>query len=71
MLVELNKQDLISLVVGKPPYYSVFENILVKKCGYYRGGQNDEWRWDGNELEKLSEKQLYNLYLVCRNSWKY
>jgi len=68
MKVELDKIALISLVCGEQPYYSIFEHPVVKKCGSYNGS-HDEWRWFHYELEKLSEQELYDLYILCRESW--
>ena len=70
MLVELDKKGLIRLVKGTSPYYSIFEDVLVKRCGRYSGGFNDAWSWDESELNKLSEKELFELYNTCVDSWK-
>lgn len=67
MEVNLDKKALISLVSGENPYYSIFENDLVKDCGWY--SENRGWTWYSHELEKYTEEQLYELYLLCRNSW--
>jgi hypothetical protein len=69
MTVELNKKDLISLVVGTPPYYSKFEDHLVKRCGSFTGGFADSWNWHHHELNQLSEQDLWDLYVMCRDSW--
>lgn len=69
MTVELNKDDLKSLVMGTSPYYNAFTNPLVKKCGSYTGGFVEKWSWN-SQLDKLSEKQLWDLYKTCKNSWK-
>lgn len=68
--VKLDKHDLISLLIGKPPYYNEFENPQIKQCGSYTGGMTERWDWKTTELEKLSEEKLYELYLICKNSWK-
>jgi len=69
MLLEIDKEALISLVIGQQPYYSVFEHSMVKKCGHYKGGNHDEWVWHDCSLEELSEQELYDLYILCRESW--
>lgn len=69
MKVELTKQDLISLVKGIEPYYSVFDNPIVKKCGSYAGGFSSGWDWDEYRLEELTENELWDLYILCRDSW--
>ena len=70
MLIELDRKDLISLVKGTSPYYSIFENPLVKQCGSYCGGMCDEWSWTSVYLEELSDKELFELYALCKDSWK-
>jgi hypothetical protein len=70
MKYELDIEDLQTLVKGSVPYYSVFENPIVKKCGNWVGGMADKWRWDNSALGKLSEEELYVLYVTCKNSWK-
>ena len=68
MKVELTKEDLKSLVMGTSPYYSVFEVALVKNNGSYTGGFVERWDWNLND--KLTENQLWDLYVICRDSWK-
>lgn len=70
MLIELDKEALVSLAAGEQPYYSIFEDPIIKKCGSHRGGIDGDWVWDYDELRKLSEQELYGLYLFCRLSWK-
>lgn len=70
MQVDLDKKDLIALVKGKEPNYDVFDHPLVKQCGEYRGGMTDSWHWNKYVLEEISEAQLWELYQVCKNSWK-
>ena len=69
MKLDLDKNDLISLVVGTEPCYSVFENENVKNCGEYKGGFNGEWKWNTYALKELSEESLYELYTICKKSW--
>ena len=75
MLVTLDKKDLVHLVTGIAPNYSVFENELVKGYGYYfpndrisdRSG--DKWTWNTASLMHLDEAELWELYLLCKDSW--
>lgn len=69
MTIDLDKQDLISLVQGSSPHYDIFEHPLVKKSGRYNGGMNDHWSWNYN-FSDLSESELFDLYTLCKNSWK-
>lgn len=69
MRVELDKNDLVSLVMGKSPYYTAMDNELIKQHGSYTGGHVERWDWDGTSLKTLTEEQLYGIYLVCKYSW--
>lgn len=70
MKIDLDSKDLLNLVHGITPSYNVFENSLVRKCGYYIGGFVDKWEWSDIALSDLSESELYKLYKVCKESWK-
>ena len=69
MQLNLDKEDLRNMIKGCRPNYSVMENPIVKKCGHYVGGFNDEWSWNYNFGNDFSEEELYNLYMICKNSW--
>ena len=69
MKVDLSKQDLIYLVKGVSPFYSMFDNPLIARTGSFNGSLG-KWNWNYSELNLLSEEELYNLYLTCKNSWK-
>jgi hypothetical protein len=67
MNVDLDIKGLKILVKGCSPDYSTFSNPLVIKAGH---SYNDQYgRTDWGSLHKLSEAELYELYLICRNSW--
>jgi hypothetical protein len=69
MLVELDKRDLSLLVMGTKPYYSLFEHPQVKGRGKYYD-QTANWDWNTTKLQELSEQELYDLFILCRDSWK-
>ena len=69
IMVHLDRKDLMSLVRGTDPYYSVFEHPLVKDNGDYVGGFVDKWAWCYPKLNTLSNEELVELYYVCKNSW--
>lgn len=69
MKVNLTRSDLISLVKGTEPYYSIFENPLVKRCGSYCGGFNDRWDWNYSFDDNITDEELWGLYNLCKNSW--
>ena len=64
MLLNLSKNDLISLVMGKYPSYKHFNHKLVSNGGYYIGGFKDEWHWEKYKLNKYTEKELIELYVL-------
>lgn len=69
MEIKVNKADLTSLVKGSVPNYSVMENPVVNKSGRYNGS-HDRWEWNYKFEEKLTEKELLDMYILCRDSWK-
>ena len=69
MIVDLDRKDIISLLTGSQPNYSVIDKI-PEEFGYYVGDFNF-WRWNNiSENVSYSDEQLYDLYLMCKNSWK-
>ena len=66
MNVELSKFDLIHLVKGTEPDYSLFD--YCDKLGYYKDSTG--WKWYDSKLNELTEEQLLDLYKKCQQSWK-
>jgi hypothetical protein len=66
--IKLDKSDLISLVKGCEPSYSLIDELSAKNYGYWCGGMVDEWRWNEFELKKLDNEELWNIYQKCKNS---
>ena len=67
MIIDLDKEALKTLVKGTSPAYSLLDNDLIKTLGYYN--DNTGWRWN-EKLDILSEDSLWNLYIMCKKSWK-
>ena len=68
MNVELDRKDIISLLCGTTPAYSVMDKI-PKELGSYVGGFVDSWQWNYiSENVPYSDEYLFNLYLTCKNS---
>ena len=67
MKIELDRKGLEILVKGSQPFYSEFDNPLVKKAGHNYSDQYSRTSWQN--LSALTEEELYELYLICRNSW--
>jgi hypothetical protein len=70
MKVELTREDLIALVKGTSPNYSVMEHPLIKANGTYSGGFKDEWNWNYSFDNSLTDDQLLEMYTICKSSWK-
>ena len=70
MIVDWDRKDVISLLTGSKPNYIVIDKI-PKEFGSYVGGFVNDWRWNNiSENVSYSDEQLYDLYLMCKNSWK-
>ena len=72
MLIQLNvdHDDLVSLVMGTSPYYSAIENELLKSVGGWAGGFVDEWRWNRSAVKKATDRDLLRIYRLCKDSWE-
>jgi hypothetical protein len=68
MKQDLTKQDLTNLVKGVAPFYNLFLNPLVRKSGDYNGS-HDKWTWHYGFEKDLTEQELWDLYVLCRDSW--
>jgi hypothetical protein len=60
MNIEVDKEDLINLIVSCSPSYKIMENL--KGLGTYYGGFDDKWIWNKSAIRTLSEDELINLY---------
>ena len=70
MIVDLDRKDIISLLTGSEPNYIVIDKIQ-KEFGSYIGGLVNDWQWNNiSENVPYTDEQLYDLYLMCKNSWK-
>jgi hypothetical protein len=69
MTVNLSKQDLINLVKGvKPKSMGVCDDYTKKGLMKFTGNQwNEDWDWVTDELDKMSEEELFNLYIKHKN----
>ena len=67
MILKLDRQDLETLVKGSSPNYNQFNNPLVKKAGHSYYDQYGRTDW--SNLKDLTYTELYELYLICKDSW--
>lgn len=70
MTVDLDRKDIISLLKGISPNYSVMDKI-PSKLGSYVGGFVNDWQWNHiSDDDTYTDEYLYGLYLMCKKSWK-
>jgi hypothetical protein len=69
MLINLKKDDLISLARGTSPCYKVMQHPLVASNGCYVGGMHDEWRWNASAFEENTMEETLEVYKICKESW--
>jgi hypothetical protein len=67
MKIELDRKGLEALIKGTEANYNVFNNSLVKKAGHDYSDQYGRTNW--RSLDKLTDDEVYRLYLICKNSW--
>lgn len=70
MQLDLDKDDLVSLVNGTTPYYTVMNHPIVRRYGEYYGGHTEVWSWHKERLKECSEEELLYIYQICKASWK-
>lgn len=68
MKVDLDKVALISLVKGEDPYFNIMHLPGINNAGSF---YNEIWHWDDSYLNSLNEEMLFEIYKLCRNSWKH
>ena len=67
MTVELTRKDLKIMAKGLQANYKIFNDPLVKKAGHsYSDSAGKTW-WD--TLDSLSDEELWQLFVLCRDSW--
>jgi len=69
MFVNLDKQDILTMIKGSYVTYNLFDNILIKRhLKYYDQTGKQEW----SDLDNYDIKVLYCLYLIIkRKSFEY
>lgn len=67
MIIEVDRKDLEAMVKGTCPSYDVMNRPLIAANGSYVGGFVDDWKWS---LKFNTEEELFEMYKVCKNSWK-
>ena len=66
MTLDLDKDDLLSLVRGISPNDNLYDEL--KEYGYFHPDKG--WNWDLDKLFYESQYLLLGLYMTCKKSWK-
>jgi len=68
MKVDLDKKDLVSLVLGIVPSHNVTSYPLISKHGNKGGSFHHLWYWNKSSLETCIEEELFEIYQICKES---
>lgn len=62
--VELDRYEIISLIKGICPSYSLINELTNEGFGKYIGGFAERWEWNKNDnfWKKYSIEQLFDIY---------
>jgi hypothetical protein len=63
--IALDRVDLISMAKGMKPHHEISELMDI---GHF--DSNAEWKWNWDAFKDLSDIDIYNIYIMCKNSWK-
>lgn len=69
MNIHVTKEDLIAMLKGAKNM-SITTAMELEKKGLmkFTGNQwNENWDWVDSELQKMSDEQLYNLYITYKS----
>lgn len=66
----IDKHDLQCMVMGATPKYEIMNNPTLRKFGSYCGGFQDQWKWDFFAINKATESELLEVYLMCKEAVK-
>lgn len=62
--VELDRYEILSLIKGICPSYSLINELTDQGFGRYIGGFTERWEWNENDSfwEKYSIEHLFDIY---------
>lgn len=62
--VELDRYEILSLIKGICPSYSLINELTNEGFGKYIGGFAERWEWNNNDnfWKKYSIEQLFDIY---------
>jgi hypothetical protein len=66
--IKLDRGDLISMAKGICPNPLIMDDYPINKLGSYFDNQGWQWNWDA--FNDLTDIDIYNIYIMCKNSWK-
>ena len=67
MKIEIDKSDLVTLIVGSIPHYSIWNSLNALSLGAFNG---TTFQWvDFFKLMSMDEKILIDIYKTVKNSY--
>lgn len=69
MKLDLDREDLISLAKGQIPNYSAMDNPKISAHGSFAASYG-RWDWNYCSFEKCSDEEIFEIYNICKQSWK-
>lgn len=67
MVVDLSREDIINLLSATDPGWDVM-NKIPEDLGHEIGGFVNEWEWTISVDSPYTDEELFELYLMCKNS---
>ena len=68
MTVDLDKQDVITLIKGSFVPWELMDHPLISKLGVYVGGFQDKWYWNSNNvINQYAEEDLLQVYYLLKS----
>ena len=68
MTVNLDREDIISLLKGTAPYFSIMHEI-PSDLGRFCAGMCDIWEWTISKDCKYTDEELLAIYYKCKESY--
>lgn len=69
MKVNLNREELLTLLESQEPDYISRKHPLISNKGKLDGDRDGEfWRWDHDSFKKTTDKKIFCIYLMCKNN---
>lgn len=64
--VTLDRKDIINLIKGTEPSYTLMEDPIIEQMGTFIGGFSDRWDWNNSKFQNFTITQLWSTYLKLK-----